>query len=288
MTETKIIHLSHPGRYCAGLGDCITWAWVANGPIPLSFYAQGRNRELLELLGCRLVDSPEGAIDPHEAYNVELRERCSRPRVEIWCEYIGIPCEPKRPEWKMERRGFMGRRVILCPHTHFKTREYPPAYWLDLNWELRNRNIDVLWMMEHDDKQYVNRGPSCAYWGFSMKDVAGLISSAAVIVGNDSMPAHMGGTLGRPTIALMGPTSPNVFHHMVDVMPMQSQIATCVGCHFGPPSFRAACDMSCQALMTLLPVDVAETVAFCVEKIDHASRRVFGSLPSEEPATPGN
>lgn len=281
-----ILHLSHPGRYCAGLGDCITWAWLANGLVPLSFYAEGRNRELLKVLGCRLVDSPDGSIDPHDCYNRELSERCARPRAVIWAEQLGIPCEPKRPVLTIDRRGFLPRRVILCPHTHFKAREWPPAYWMDLNWELRARNMEVIWLMEHDDLQYSDRGPSLRYYGIPMQHVASLIGSAAVIVANDSMPAHMGGTLGRPTLAMMGPTSRNVFAHLPSVLPIHSNATACAGCHYGQP-FRAACDMMCQALATLIPSDVAKTVSLIVDQID-ATRRIPSIVSTDEAPTNGH
>jgi ADP-heptose:LPS heptosyltransferase len=282
----KTLHLSHPGRYCAGLGDCITWAWLANGPVPLQFWAEGKNREMLDLLGCRMTDSPQDALDPHDAYNRELHERCQRPRAEIWAEYLGIPCEPKRPTLRLPDHEFMRRRVALCPHTHFHVREYPPAYWMDLNWSLRARNVDVVWIMEHDDKQYVNRGPSMAYFGFPLRDVAAMLGSCAVVVANDSMPAHLAGTLGRPTIALMGPTHWNVFAHISNVHPMHSEISKCAGCHFGKP-FRAACDMMCQAMMTLLPQDVVTTVSFILETLDDP-RRISPGVSTNETAGAGN
>ena len=40
---------------------------------------------------------------------------------------------------------------------------------------------------------------------------------AALVVGNDSFPAHLAGTVGVPTLALMGPTLPTVFAHTPDV-----------------------------------------------------------------------
>lgn len=283
----KKLHLSIPGHYCAGLGDCILWAWCANGPELLEFWAEGRNREILELMGCRLSDSPINAIDPHDCYGIELRERGARARVKAWCEGIGIPCEPKRPKMAMEFGGVMSRRVALCPHTHFKPREWPPAYWLDLNWELRNRNIDPIWIMEHDDHQYVNRGPSMAYHGYSMRDVSAMLGSSAVVIGNDSMPVHLAATIGRPAVALLGPTKPSIYAHLPDVLPMQSQTSDCVGCHFGAP-FRAACDMMCQALMTLTPKEVAETVSFLVEKLNDPQRRISGSLSANQETVDGN
>jgi len=262
-----ILNVANPGRYCQGLGDMVAWSWLANGPVPLSFYADGRNREMLEFLGCRIETDPTGAIIPSDAYNKELSERCARPRLEIWAEFLGIPCEPKQPKFNLQSRDYLKRRIIICPQTHWKGREWPPAYWMDLNWELKGRNFEVVWLLESNDPQYSGR-QSMAYWGQSMRDVASCLSSAALVIGNDSMPAHLAGTIGRPTLALLGPSHWNVFAHLSNVHPMHTEIVECRGCHFGTP-YRKACDMMCQALAHLSPQDVARTAEFLVEKMQH-------------------
>lgn len=281
-----ILNLSTAGRYCQGLGDMVAWAWLAEGPVPLSFYVEGRNREMLEFLGCRIAQNPMGAKIPSDAYNKELGERCKRPRLEIWAEFLGIPCEPKRPKFNLPPRDFMKRRIVLCPHTHFKAREWPPAYWMDLNFELKGRNFEVIWLMESNDPQYAGRD-SMAYAGKSMRDVASCLSSAALVIGNDSMPAHLAGTIGRPTLALMGPSHWNVFAHLSDVHPMHSEVTACAGCHFGSP-FRKACDMMCQALATLSPQEVADTAQYLVETLNGTQRRIPRALLADKaPKTGG-
>lgn len=281
------INLGIPGSFCAGLGDCVLWAWIANGPEPLEFWAVGKNREMLELLGCRLLDSPDGAINPNDAYNVEKAEGCRRPRVEIWAEWLGIPCEPKRPVLKMEERSFMRRRVALCPHTHFRSRAWHNAYWQDVNWSLRGLNIEPIWIWEtKDDELLSNGGPTMAYWGFGLKQVAEMLASCAVVVGVDSMPAHLAGTIGRPTIAIMGPTQPAVFSHIQNVLPMQAEGLDCTGCHFQRP-FRAACDLACQSMLRVYPQDVSRTVSHIVETLSNGPRTTSSSVSSENEAAAG-
>jgi ADP-heptose:LPS heptosyltransferase len=82
---------------------------------------------------------------------------------------------------------------------------------------------------------------------------------AAVVVGSDSFPAHPGGTLAVPTLALMGPTRKTVFSHCPEVECMYTNRIDCAGCHFRAP-FRAACDQGCMALYRLYPDDVLQRI----------------------------
>ena len=255
------IDLASPGRYCAGLGDCVTWAWLAAGADePMQFAAQGANAEMLRLFGCDVTEDPSGAIDPNFCYRAELNLRCQAPRVKIWSQILGLTSTPVRPQCVLKPvRQPKPTRIVIAPQCHFKSRTWPKAYWLDLNWALQCLGYEVVWLMEHDDQDFSQRGPAMAYWRSSFQQVIEIMMTAAVVVANDSMPAHLAGTLGVPTLAILGPTHPNVFAHVPDVIPMQSKAMECVGCHFSQP-YRAACDLLCQGLATTLPRDVAAKV----------------------------
>ncbi|HMG72614.1 MAG TPA: glycosyltransferase family 9 protein [Pyrinomonadaceae bacterium] len=45
--------------------------------------------------------------------------------------------------------------------------------------------------------------------GFSVRQTAAIVERASVVVGNDSGIVHLGGALGRPTVAIYGPTDAN-------------------------------------------------------------------------------
>lgn len=281
------INLTIPGNYCAGLGDCITWAWIAEAG-GLEFVAGGRGAEMLNLMGCKVGEDPADSVNPHSCHLREMAERGARPRVEIWCDNLGIPCEPRRPKIGIEFGGVFRRRVALCPHVHWRAREWPKAYWLDLCFELMKKNVQPVWIMEHKDLELLDRcnGRVSHWFGQPMAEVAKLLQSCAVVVGNDSMPVHLGGTIGRPTLALLGPTKPTIFAHMPSVKGISTDLVDCVGCHFGRPSNKA-CDLMCQALAMLSPQKVADIVSIVVEEVGHAARRVSSSVSADEKAAVG-
>ena len=256
------INLRIPGQFCAGLGDATTWAWIANGAQnPIEFYADGQNGSILESFGQRITNDPTNAINPSSCYTTELDQRGKTPRVKLWCDVLGIKSTPKRPVWPGTSET-KKKRVVLCPQSHFRCRTWPAAYWLDLNWSLIARGYEVVFVLESDSPDFAMRGPSFAHWGCNFHQVAGLYRSAGCVIANDSFPAHFAGTLGIPTIALCGPTKDTVFNHIDNVTPMYSTVAKCIGCHFGWP-YRDQCDVSCQALNSLLPDQVIE----CMESI---------------------
>lgn len=251
------IQLSLPGQYCAGLGDCLTWAWLAAGADrELEFVAGGSNAEMLRLFSAKVTNNADGAADPSFCYRTELNLGGRHPRTQFMQKILGFHSTPKRPKCILDpQRRPKPKRVILAPQCHYTTRTWPPAYWIDLNWMLQKAGYEVVWQLESDNPQFSQRGPSIAYWGHGFPQIIDLFMTAELIVGNDSMPAHLGGTLGIPTLALMGPTRPTVFSHIPDVTTLQTDLVDCVGCHFQMP-FRVACDSICQALHTLLPSKV--------------------------------
>ncbi len=99
--------------------------------------------------------------------------------------------------------------------------------------------------------------PFYAY-GYDIEALISIILAADMVVANDSGPAHLAGTLGTKTFAVMGPTNPQmVFGYCPDVtcLRVAEGDLSCVGCHFkADRGFRAACDQGCEALH-ILPVE---------------------------------
>ena len=200
-------------------------------------------------------------------YERELAEQCQRPRLDYVREFLGITTEPTRPtlrlahehrQWAADRVRELGDRlVLLFPQTAWVTREWPPSYWVDLSWKLKAAGVPVLVLLSNKDERFTNT--PTYWWGTSVERLAGLIERAALVVGNDSFPAHLAGTIGVPTLALMGPTRPTVFAHAPTVECMSSSAIECTGCHFAA-QFRAACDQGCQSLFRLFPETVLERV----------------------------
>jgi len=265
--RVTVIDLEAVKYYC-GLGDIAMLAWLATGAkaagTPLAFYRR-RNAELLHLFGLDVRSEP-GGLNLDWVFKVELGERGSRTRLDYLRDALGITAPYLRPElhlsdddtaWAEARAAdFPAPLVLLFPQTAWKPREWPPNGWVDLAWGLKREGLSPLVMLEKEDPRFANT--PVFQWGTPIPKLAALMRHAALVVGNDSFPAHLAGTVGTPTLALLGPTKPMVFGHTPDVECMQSDL-DCTGCHFAPP-FRAACDQGCFSLFRLSPDDVLRRV----------------------------
>jgi hypothetical protein len=252
-------------QYYRGLGDIAMLAWLAAGAevadTPLVFH-RTRDLELMQLLGLR-VDSEPGGLCLDEVFAAEVRDGCRRPRLAYIREFLGVSAPPSRPRLRLapEDEAWADRTVaelgsplvLLFPQAVWRPREWPANYWVDLAWKLKAAGAAVQMLMQGDDDRFHNT--PLYRWGTPLGKLAALMSRAALVVGNDSFPAHLAGTVGVPTLALMGPTRPTVFAHSPDVECLASAAIDCTGCHFQAP-FRAACDQGCMSLYRLFPDDV--------------------------------
>jgi hypothetical protein len=262
------------GEYYTGVGDMISLAWVAeptrDTEHAVSFYAKGTNYSILKLLGQNVSNEPTGEeVVISNAYQKEMKEGGARLRLEYMREALRLPAAPglgtsyRRPharipsgdlDWANEVKQKFGGNdlVLLFPQTFWKARAWPACYWVDLAWRLTNRNVSSIIMLADKDEQFAIT--PCFFWGLEFTKVAALMSLARLVVGNDSGPIHLSGTLGVRSLVTAGPTrSSCVFGHIPEVIALTNdEPPNCTGCHFQPP-FRAACDQGCQALYALKP-----------------------------------
>jgi ADP-heptose:LPS heptosyltransferase len=247
-------------RYYSGLGDIVMLAWLAEART-ITFHRK-RDLELMRLLGLTVDPLPGGAsLDP--VFPIEVADQCRKSRLAYIQDFLGLASIPIRPAlniraeddaWAEQAAAELGSPlVLLFPQVAWKTREWPASYWVDLAWKLKRNGVPLQVMLHGEDPRYANT-PSYR-WGTPMGKLAALMKRAALVVGNDSFPAHLAGTVGVPTLALIGPTRPTVFAHMPDVECLAATTMYCTGCHFQEP-FRPACDQGCMSLYRLFPDDV--------------------------------
>lgn len=257
------------GLAYTGLGDLVMVSWLATGrrerDPPLVVHRL-RNLDLAALVGLS-VDPHPGGLSLAPAFEQELADRGRRPRLDYIRDFLGvtmpavpppIQIAPDVAAWADQRLRELGHPlVLLFPQTAWRTREWPASYWVDVAWKLKERGVPVLLLMAPKDDRFTNT--PLFWWGLSIEQTAALIQRAALVVGNDSFPAHLAGALGVPTLALLGPTRPTVFAHAPAVECLTSTL-DCTGCHFGTP-FRAACDQGCLSLFRLFPEDIVHRIA---------------------------
>lgn len=259
------------GEHFTGMGDMVSLAWVAEGTRdthdPITFIATRGNHTVLKLLGQEVTEQAgRNWVTVGAAYLTELKEGGTRLRLDYIREVLGIRAPPKRPralipaedlEWAVQTKREAGGNdlVLLFPQTLWESRSWPAAYWVELAWRLKERSVPAIVMLANEDKRYTNTPRFL--WGFDLRKVAALMSVARLVVGSDSGPAHLAGTIGVPTIVTSGPTrSACVFGHIPEIIALTNDEAPlCAGCHFKAP-FRAACDQGCQALYALKPHQV--------------------------------
>lgn len=277
------------GEHSRGIGDMVSLAWVAEGSRNtanhVSFYATGTNLTVLKLLEQDVTDQPIGnEIVLRNAYRNELNERGARLRLEYMREELGLETPFQRPRFAVPseasawasgiKQQFNSDLVLLFPQTLFEGRGWPPAYWIELAWFLKQRNVAPIILLASEDKRFANT--PYRLWGFDMARVVALVALSKVVVANDSGPAHLAGTMGVPTFVTAGPTRPScVFGHIPEVTALTSEDPPyCAGCHFGG-RYRAACDEACQVLYALKPHSVLGRV---IEKL--------ARIAAERPALP--
>ncbi len=222
---------------------------------------------MLECLSAPIATDAKDAVIPSGCYDLELQDQCNKPRWQYVVDHLGITTGIKRPvanipqqllDWAQEQKTHE-KMVLLFPQTHWKPREWPYNLWGFLALQLKENGYKPIFMVDHSGKDLFANLPVMRYWGFSLGHVMAMMMVADVVIGNDSGPAHMAGTLDRPTIALMGPTKPNVFAHCPSVQCLQAKTQPCVGCHFARP-FSAPCDSGCSALFAISPQTVIDAV----------------------------
>ena len=267
-----------------GIGDLVLHCWHAEGykkkGIPCAFSCGDSKRiELLRLLGQRVVANGRGTIvtgGEAEHYMYELRvDKGSNPRAEVWASQL-----PHNPEVIQPQVNILGeiqerikkslvpvregkKLVVLFPFAEWAPRMWPLNYWLDLSWLLVQKGFGVV-CLAPSSKESAIKGFPHFRWGQGWIDVAATIKEADIVIGNDSGPAHLAGTLGVKTIAIMGPTK-KVFAHCPSVEEVSFTPMPCTGCHFQrDQGFRAACDVGCRSLMSLTPELVADMVAVSI------------------------
>lgn len=251
-----------------GYGDAAVMAWASEGSRScnprLVHHATGNKKVFLELLGQEVVDRQPVMHDTFRAYSSELRLKGNPPRLWQRTRSLGIKANPKRPlhtltveEIEYGRSCVGDDSILLWPNTDYGSREWPPMYWIRLAEMLTCAGHPVWFCGGKQDARY-KAWPGI--WEQSWRVNAACMLAARLVVGNDSGPAHLAGTLDVPTIALLGPTNSSVFvqYPSVTCLSASPNDIGCVGCYFHAP-FCKTCEVGCVALGHVLPETVFDT-----------------------------
>lgn len=127
--------------------------------------------------------------------------------------------------------------VVLAPFSPQHVKEWPLAHWFELAEALAQQGISVVVSCEPSQKRRLDGAFANASAGVRVSsdlDVLafiGLLKEATVVVTNDSGPLHLSYALGKPTVAIFGPTDPeNIIPGGVDVTVVR-RVIECSPCY---------------------------------------------------------
>ncbi len=142
---------------------------------------------------------------------------------------LGLPIADPLPRFGLEpaerayAQGYWGERrlksplVLIHPGSGGRRKCWPLGHFLELARLCGQEGLEVLLLhgpAETDLAAQIlahpfGRGLACSPPG--LLELAGLLESAALFVGNDSGPGHLAAALGTPTLVLFGPTDPGIW-----------------------------------------------------------------------------
>jgi hypothetical protein len=255
-----------------GVGDIVCFAWLGEGMIQagqeIEFFATDWRAEVLRIFQMPVSGDKTDAVLTWEGYETAVKTRSPLSYLGWMAHHLGITAEPRRPRLDMTPMDReMGRRdsadVIIFPNSYSLVRTWPKNYFVELGLLLRAAGFTVKICTEQRD--YAFFMPFHCIVGQSWNYVAAAIQSAKLVIGNDSGPAHLAGTIGTPTIAIQGATTERIFSHIPEVISYRKKALTCAGCHCLKPNFRASCETGCLELYRTFPEQVAQ---FAIETLN--------------------
>jgi hypothetical protein len=273
-----------------GKGDAVCFAWIGEGMIAagdsVEFFAAGELAEILRMFQMPVTYDPTDAVVTHLGYETAVRTGSPLNYVDWMAHHLGVTHPVKRPRLDlipMDRE--MGRAssadVLIFPEAAAMCRKWPKTYFVELGRLLQLAGFKVKIAIPERDYDFFM--PFHCLVGESWNFLAGAIQAARLVIGNDTGPSHLAGTIGTTTIVIQGPTTERIYSHIPEVISYRKKALPCAGCHCLPPPYRSTCEVGCVELYRTFPEEVAE---FALQIL--AGQEIVGQahrLPSPEPAT---
>jgi lipopolysaccharide heptosyltransferase II len=168
------------------------------------------------------------------AYNVNVRvDPCVRSAVEHHLEHlksIGLDASPSRPElFVTDEQRTEGARlmkdagvsepsgaVILQPGAKWQAKRWPVRAFGALARMLLDESLEVVFLAGPGEETNVVESrikvpETSVISSLTLRQLMGVLASCRAYVGNDGGPAHVAAALGTPTVAVFGPSEPDIW-----------------------------------------------------------------------------
>ena len=151
---------------------------------------------------------------------VDTREQHATDRYLKVLAALGVPTSPIEYPFAKDDRDFAhverllpgGKKyVVLLPGTNWPTKRWPVEKFARLVEPLKQRfGLDVVVAGGADVEQLAHQIPHATTLAgkTNLRQLVALLDRANLVIANDSGPMHIAAALGRPLVALYGPTNP--------------------------------------------------------------------------------
>jgi lipopolysaccharide heptosyltransferase II len=243
-----------------GLARSGTMAWLANGALTAGL---GSSREGARGYYDVAVDRPAGKEHAVEWYLRVLQEL----GVPVHWDFEWLPERPEVAAAIQARWPVGGRRwLALCPGARWFNKRWPAAHFAELIRQLGRRHADLHFAILGGAEDLALGGELAAAWPGRCLDLTGRTSLPELVewvrvcagmVTNDTGPMHVAAALGRPVVAVFGPTAPGQTGPYGQVREaLQNRALSCVPC------LRAECrhEPPLECLWSLAPQRLADEI----------------------------
>jgi len=108
------------------------------------------------------------------------------------------------------------RTVLVQPGAKWQAKRWPANRFVELTRLLTGENLEVGLLAGPGDETLVRdcaaKAPgACIIEGLTLRELMKVLSASAVYVGNDGGPTHVSAALGTATVAIFGPSEPDIW-----------------------------------------------------------------------------
>lgn len=238
-----------------GMGDVVLNCWYpqARQNVP------AKSVDVVRLFGARMTDEPGEDLGP--SWRLEMLAR--EPRIDFRARWFGVT-EIRRPSVHLDPEAVAWAKTLREPghplvvfvsqSLHNREREWPVEHWIELGENLSQWGASII-MDLGIPSPVLQAGPWRTFIRQPIPRLAAMLAEADLVVSIDTGPAHMAGTMDRPTLVLFGPMLENSYEHMGSAQTIRSS-RPCGGCNY-LTTWGTQCHRECAAMRDLTPEAVA-------------------------------
>lgn len=236
-----------------GVGDTVLACWSAEGskqaPVRLRLRATGVRADVMRMFGQEPVEA-----EPTGHYTFIRPGTGTPPVVIAHKHHWGLESDPSRPpflpriedtEWAATRK----RDILLCPQSSGVDRVWPRDRWLAVRDALLAQGYSVA-LSGIRDGFWENQ----EHWlDADLLQLASLIQQAKLVIGSDSCPTQLAGTIDIPALVLHGWSTDSYYAHSPSVRSIQTpkREVPCSGCYHAWGYDEKKCSIRCDALYAI-------------------------------------